>query len=150
VSRKDERNAAEIIRSADVECEADDGAEKVVDGRPEAGSRAFASHVANVVRARIGGTPKRTEANRLMVQKMVRDYMKERNVRESHMPRHAPLACALVFVPTKFEVEAKKFEGTLAVRRRDEDAGLWGHVAGLWGLRHFLGVRQAGLQYSSA
>jgi len=150
VSWFDEARAAGSVKAVDDACEDDEGAEVVEAGVPVAGRRRFASHVANVVRARIGGTPRRTEANRLMVQKMVRDYMKERCVRESHMPLHAPLACSLVFVPTKYEVEAAKFEATAVADERSDDVRGWGRFvpSGAWG---FLGFSKfkAGLGYSS-
>lgn len=92
----------------------------------------FAAHVANVVRARLGGCPKRTGANMLVVQRMVRDYMKELNVRESHMPMHAPKACLYVFVPNKHDVAASQLAGTFAIADRAEQVGGWGHVRTPW------------------
>jgi len=101
-------------------------------GCADGSAKRWAVHCSHVVRARLGGTPTRTEANRLMVQKMCRDYMKERGMRDAHMPRHLPMAVALAFVPTKWEVEARQFEASAAVSDRDGDAGLWFRYLG-WG-----------------
>lgn len=92
----------------------------------------FAAHVANTVRGRLGGCPKRTGANMLVVQRMVRDYMKELNVRESHMPMHAPRACLLVFLPNKHDIAAAQLMGSSAFADRADDMGKWGHSEAPW------------------
>jgi len=86
---------------------------------PAAGRRRFASKVAHVIKGRLGYLPTRTEANRMMVGKMVRDYMREVHVREDHVSRHLPLATALVFVPTPHEIDANAMLADRVVMEMD-------------------------------
>lgn len=105
-------------------------------------SKRWAVHVSHVVRARLGGTPTRTVANKLMVQKMCRDYMKERGMRESHMPAHMPMAVTLTFVPTKYEIQARQLEASAEFAAREAESQVWGRRTGWFGVSRGLDYKK--------
>lgn len=68
------------------------------------------------------GFPNATEANRLVVGRLVRDYMVERGVRPTHIQCLAPLATALCFIPTQADVEARQMlASSYAVQMFEEE-----------------------------
>jgi len=63
------------------------------------------------VKSKIGFI-RETEANRLVVGRLVRDYMNAMGMRPSHICRHAPMAVELYFVPTDVEIAAAEIRRT--------------------------------------
>ncbi len=61
------------------------------------------------------GLLERTEANRLMVDRLVTNLMEERGMRPSHIARQKPICVSLVFVPLDADIFAKKVEASAAV-----------------------------------
>ena len=129
--------------------------DKLEEGRVPAKQRnRFAAFVARQAKAEFG-LPKRTEANRLVVQKFCRDFMREHGVRATHISHLLPIAVELTFVPTESDVFAAKLRGTHTLAVREHEAGTWGHA--LYGgvgqrVMHWLGlnVRRQGLSFSKA
>jgi hypothetical protein len=65
------------------------------------------------------GMLKRTESNRLMVHKFVRDQLRAiPDMRASHVAQQLPLLVELVFIPTETEIMAKKMRQSAAVQMR--------------------------------
>nr|QDH91117.1 MAG: hypothetical protein H4Rhizo441558_000001 [Riboviria sp.] len=52
------------------------------------------------------GLLKRTEANRLMVRKFLRDHMKDHGMRPSHIAEHLDVSVAIFFIPCRQDVRA--------------------------------------------
>jgi hypothetical protein len=67
----------------------------------------------------------RTEANRLMVQHWVSEQAKAHGVRPSHIVKILPIVVVMVFVPTAWDIEAKRIEATAEVANRTEGAKSW-------------------------
>jgi hypothetical protein len=67
------------------------------------------------------GLPSRTEANRLCVQRFLRDFMRTEHVRETHIALILPIAVALSFVPNEGHKYARDVLGTQAVREQVDD-----------------------------
>lgn len=80
------------------------------------------------------GLPKCTEANMLVVGKFIRDWLDERGVRPSHIEHIAPIATALVFVPTRADVEARAILASRPVVQAFEayNATYWSESQPLW------------------
>jgi hypothetical protein len=78
------------------------------------------------------GLLRRTEANRLMVQRMVADNMKKHGVRPSHVIKMLPIVINLCFVPTGADILAAKLNSSeAALGRQDEvQAPWWSRVFG--------------------
>lgn len=67
------------------------------------------------------GCPKRTEANFQMVRRWVRDQMKMRNMRVTHMAQQLPLVVSYVFIPSKEEIFARDmFMSIVASERKGQ------------------------------
>lgn len=64
----------------------------------------FRRWVCRLVKAKTG-TPRDTVANRLMVEKVVRDVMGELGVRPSHFHKHVPIIRSMVIVPGEGDIE---------------------------------------------
>jgi hypothetical protein len=75
------------------------------------------------------GLPTRTEANRLCVQRFLRDYMREERVRETHIARILPVAVGLAFIPNAQHVYERDLLATKPVR--DQVELVEGHVDGI-------------------
>lgn len=70
------------------------------------------------------GRVRENGANRLMVGKLVREYMLDNlKMRPSHVRRFAPMAIELVFVPTFEEVRAQQVRTTRTKARMNELCG---------------------------
>lgn len=74
------------------------------------------------------GLLKRTEANRLVVQKFIRDAMRDRNMRPTHIAWYLPLAVEAAFIPTRYDILAKKIAATDAVAEIEARNGPWFRV----------------------
>jgi hypothetical protein len=84
------------------------------------------------------GLLRRTRANQLMVQKFMRDYMREHGVRPSHIGLHLPMCVACFFIPSKQEIEAHQYGVSYIAYERDWMVrDLWNLYYG--GLRSMLG-----------
>lgn len=84
----------------------------------------YTGHLARLVKNRFGLLP-RTEANRLMVQSWCSAQMKEHGVRPTHGVRILPMAVALSFVATAWDIAARRLEATQEVADRALQAGVW-------------------------
>jgi hypothetical protein len=67
------------------------------------------------------GHLKRTEANRLMVRKFMRDQMRERGLRPSHIVAHLDISVACFFVASQQEIAAHQVGATFEAQRREGD-----------------------------
>lgn len=85
----------------------------------KSGRQAAAKRAASHVRAKIG-LPEYRQANVMVASRLVRDYLSECGVRPSHVAAIAPIATALVFVPTAADIEAKQMLAAAAVVERRE------------------------------
>lgn len=79
---------------------------------------AFRRWAVAMVKAEVG-TVRKTEANRLMVSKIIRDILSEHGVRKSHWHLHLPVIEALYFVPDNAQLEARSLMGSPEVKRRE-------------------------------
>jgi len=59
-----------------------------------------------------------TKANRLVAQRVMLDYCKDRGVRPYDVARAIPMAINMCFVPDEAQIEARRFEVSHAVRER--------------------------------
>jgi len=67
-----------------------------------------------------------TEANRLCVRRFLADTMRDHNVRPSHIMALLDRATAMVFIPTKTEVDGALLRGSMAAASRDQNVeGYW-------------------------
>lgn len=98
----------------------------------------FAAVVAREVKARMG-TPTMSAANWMVAHDLVQKVLAEKDVRKVDRAIFAPLACQMVFVPTKFDVHAAKFMRTDAVAGRQEE--FMGTDGRSW-LERLFGVRR--------
>lgn len=87
----------------------------------------YTTRVVQAAKAKFGLLD-RTVANRLMVQGWISAQMKEHGVRPSHCIRILPMATALTFVATEWDIEAKKLEATFAVHERHKQNTTWKRV----------------------
>lgn len=77
------------------------------------------------VKAKVG-LLKDTEANNLVAGRIIRDYLKERGLRPSHIAQIAPIATVLALMPMRADVEARKMRATAqAYERGEEYYGDW-------------------------
>jgi len=82
------------------------------------------------VRANLGGLPRRTEANRLVVGRLVSAFLTERGVRPTHQLRIAPIAVAASFIPTDTDIVARQIDASVsAASRRLMEGAEWGSEA---------------------
>lgn len=80
----------------------------------------FAAVVAREVKNRMG-CPKRSAANWLVAHDLVQKVLAERHVRKVDRIKFAPLATQMVFVPTRFDVMARKFAESAEVASREAE-----------------------------
>lgn len=66
------------------------------------------------------GLPQRTEANRLCVQRFLRDHMRSEKVRETHIATILPVAVGLTFVPNAGHVLDRELRAAQALREQVE------------------------------
>lgn len=112
---------------------------KVVVIPPELSRRfhRFSAVVAREVKAKMG-TPTLSAANWLVAHDLVQKVLAEKHVRKVDRAIFAPLACQMVFVPTKFDVYAAEFLRSNAVADRQNEfmgskkRSWWERM---WGLR---------------
>jgi len=86
------------------------------------------------------GYLKRTEANRLMVRKFLRDTMRERLMRPSHIAQNVDICVACFFIPSKVDVISMQMGAArLTTNRNEEMATEW--VSWYGSLKHMLGFQ---------
>jgi hypothetical protein len=98
---------------------------------------------AKVVRIAKGefGLLQRTKANQLMVQKFMRDYMRDHGVRPTHIGLHLPYCVHIFFVPSRQEIEAHQLNAAREVHERENMMGeVWESFYGPLG--RMLGFRK--------
>jgi hypothetical protein len=87
----------------DIECSEEVEGEAFFEKRYSRG--AFQAKVIKVAKAEFGYL-KRSEANRLMVRKYMRDLMRDRGMRPSHIAHHVDICVAIFFIPSRVDMEA--------------------------------------------
>lgn len=106
----------------------------------------MATAVAMYVKSR-RGTPMRSAANDLVISRMAGDYMRRSNVRPSHIAALIPLVTQLVYLPTKYDVEAKELASTVEFAQRRKEFHLAGSRPGWFdfepSLDRFMSVPEA-------
>jgi hypothetical protein len=71
------------------------------------------------------GLLQRSNANRLMVRKFMRDLMRDHKMRPSHIHENIEICVAMFFIPTKHDINAYKVGATLEAITRDNDVHTW-------------------------
>jgi hypothetical protein len=66
------------------------------------------------------GLLRRSQANRLMVRKDLRDLMRDRGVRPSHIAAHLDTAVAIFFIPSKKDVSNHQVGASALANERDD------------------------------
>lgn len=84
---------------------------------PKARRERYVRKLALIAQAEFG-LPSRTEANRLCVQRFLRDYMRKEKVRETHIARILPLAVGLSFIPNAEHVLDREMRVAQDVREQ--------------------------------
>lgn len=69
------------------------------------------------------GLINRTEANRMMVRKFLRDKMRSHGLRPSHIAAHVDICVALFFIPSRSDIYAAKVNASYEAVTRDECVG---------------------------
>jgi len=98
---------------------AEDTGETTVVERVVARPTKFRKWVVALVRAE-HGTVRRTEANRLMISKTIRDLLAQHDVRRSQWHKHVPVIEAMYFIPCDAQMEARQLLGSSEALLRDE------------------------------
>ncbi len=88
------------------------------------------------------GLLQRTHANRLMVRKFMRDLMRDRKMRPSHIAQHLDVSVSIFFIPSKADIDAHKVNASLEALIRD------GEVSSVW--ESYYGALGRMLGFSSA
>jgi hypothetical protein len=93
----------------------------------------FQARLVCVAKAEFGLLP-RSQANKLMVRKFLRDYMRERGMRPTHIVQHLDVSVALVFIPSEQDVIAHQLGASKAALDRDRLINtLWYSAYGYFG-----------------
>lgn len=71
------------------------------------------------------GLLQRSNANRLMVRKFMRDLMRDHKMRPSHIHENIEICVALFFIPSKYDISAYKVGASLEAITRDNDVHTW-------------------------
>jgi len=134
--------AAKIV--ATIDAPTDEG-EDCLDGetgkvRPER-KASYISVCASMARVEFGGM-KRTEANKMMVHKYIRDVMRDHGVRPSHIALLLPQAVEFAFVENAGEIIARQMRASDAVQTRSEVSSV-GWTSRLRKIQHNLGFKSS-------
>lgn len=78
----------------------------------------FQARVVCIAKAEFGLLP-RSQANKLMVRKYLRDYMREHGMRSTHIAQHLDVCVALVFIPSEQDIIAHQLGASKAAHDRD-------------------------------
>lgn len=91
----------------------------------------FRAKVVLSAKAEFGYIP-RSEANRLMVRKHIRDLMRSHGMRDSHIARNADICVSLFFIPSAADIDAHKIKASYeAITRTASASDAW-QSAYLW------------------
>lgn len=88
----------------------------------------FAAKVAHEVKSKMG-LPRATEANRIVALELVSKELMRRDVRKCDVHRFQAIAVDLVFMPTKYDVNAARLRNSRAYRERLQEM----HPVQSWG-----------------
>lgn len=119
LSDQDERNGDQAITAIDDP--EDLYPDYAVVGVTPANAPRMAVHFASLARCELPLNEK-TLANRLVAKKFLFDNMKLHGMRTSHISKVLPLALELSFVPSTYEVAAKRLAASQSVSERVESA----------------------------
>lgn len=79
------------------------------------------------------GTMSHTEASRMVLHRHIRDYMRERKMRPSHILEQLPMAVELAMIPTQAGVKAKSANAaSAAIMQRANDVSTWVNPFFFW------------------
>jgi hypothetical protein len=107
--------AKDVMANVDAgECEEEEGSHFYV---PDGNRGKFLAKIVLLAKAEFG-LLKRLESNRLMVRKYLRDLMRERGMRPSHIAQQLDVGVALFFVPNEADVLAHQIGATMEVTMR--------------------------------
>lgn len=95
---------------------------RVEDCARPTGRSLAARRAAAYVRSKIG-LPKRTEANRLVAGRLIRDYLTEQGVRPSHIVVIEPIALYLVFKPNQSDILGRQLDASAIAHEAREEYG---------------------------
>lgn len=94
----------------------------------------FRRHICALVRNKTG-LPKPTAANRLMVDKVTREFLIGWGLRPTHVNAHAPVIVMMVFTPNDADLEARALACDVETQRR------FNALSGLDWKQRLLGVK---------
>lgn len=63
--------------------------------------------------------PTRSRANKLMVETVVKRFLEEHGVRKTHISQHLPVIVAMLFIPSKADVESRLLLGSSVALNQD-------------------------------
>jgi hypothetical protein len=78
----------------------------------------FQAKVVSIAKAEFGYL-NRTQANRLMVRKFMRDFMRERGMRPTHIAQHLDVSVACFFIPSDQDMIAHQLGASREAISRD-------------------------------
>jgi len=132
-----ERHVVNVMANIDDEGLASDEEEGKVFFDPTMKKSRFQAKIVAIAKVEFGLLP-RTTANRLMVRKFMRDYMREKLMRPTHIIQHLDVSVACFFIPSDQDITAHQFGATReALNREGMMTSLWesayGHLGAMLG-----------------
>lgn len=117
ISHSLERRVTDVLAHVDdIECSEEVDGEVFFEKHYSRGT--FQAKVIKIAKAEFGYL-KRSEANRLMVRKYMRDVMRDRGMRPSHIAHHVDMCVAIFFIPSRMDMEAHQIGATRDAHQRD-------------------------------
>jgi len=119
VTKEQEQNGGELLEQIDADDVAD--AEEVglpLNPQNPRNRFAFVASLVAECKCEIPGLDIETKANRLVVRRWLNNRMTERKMRPTHIRAMLPLAVESVFIPDKYEIEARALRQSRAVQDR--------------------------------
>lgn len=92
---------------------------------PKMKRKNFLARLVRLAKSEFGLIP-RTQANKLMVRKFLRDHMREKKMRPSHIVQHLDVSVACFFIPSEQEIIAHQLGAAREAHNRD------GLINSLW------------------
>lgn len=117
LSRAIEDHVADVLRHVD-DATVEEGEEEEAFYTPRMPRGRFQGKVVAIAKAEFGHL-QRTEANRLMVRKFMRDFMRERGMRPTHIAQHLDVSVACFFIPSDQDILAHQVGATREAHTRD-------------------------------
>lgn len=87
---------------------------------PSQNRTVFQAKLVRIAKAEFGPL-RRTEANRLMVRKYLRDTMREHGLRPSHISKHLDVVVRMVFIPSRAEIDAHRIGASFEAHMRERE-----------------------------